>query len=269
MRLLFLSVTILGMMFGSVSKADETGKPILMLGGSYANGKAPFSEGLQSPLFGIAVANGSFLDLGDALIREEKFVINEAEAGATSFERLGCGPTSCGTAFWESYDTQFDRALLRVTDFVNPSLPINADYVVINISNDCLHPGAFSVPFNETTPCSTIELNAIVDRMLALGQRALDNNLTPSFTSYPAYRDLDFPLFQTQFGFSWVISEADYNFLSDSLKFRITSELPDALFLEIWEEFEHIGDGIHPDTDSVEDAAEIILDAIDDDDDDD
>ena len=74
-------------------------QPILVIGASFANGSTPFNDNLEAPLGGIAVGFGSYLSLGDALIRNSTvsgFVINEAQAGATTFDRESCLPEVCG-----------------------------------------------------------------------------------------------------------------------------------------------------------------------------
>jgi len=67
--------------------------PLLLVGASYAEGKTPFNNGI-APLGGVAVGLGSYLSVGQALTRTPLlpgFVINEGQAGATTFARPYCG----------------------------------------------------------------------------------------------------------------------------------------------------------------------------------
>ena len=231
-------------------------KPILLIGATYANSKVPFNAGLVSPLLGLAVKDGSYVDINTSLKRFFQLTINEAQAGASTLQRPSCDASTCYPGYWDSYETQLDRAIQRVKiDRTNPASPLNADYVFISTANDCLHPNAFGIPWNITSPCTLSDFNDLADRYIAIGQKAIDAGLTPIFTKYAAYEDLDFPLFQSNFGFPWVQSEADYNLMRSTLEARITSDLPDAIYLDIWSQFTHIGDGIHPDESSVTNAA--------------
>ena len=261
------SALVLSLLLTTHTYATGVPKPILVIGASYAKGQVPFNQGLTSPLFGNAVQDGSYLDLGRQMAAYGSLffyhiqpIINEAQAGATTFERSGCGPTACDATYWDSYDTQLDRAILRVKNLSDPNKPLNATHVLISMANDCLHPNAFGVPWNSATPCGLAEFNAMADRFIALGQKAIANGLTPIFTKNPAYEDLDLPLFRDKFGFAWVPDEASYYLMRDTLASRITTELPAATYLDVWSSsFNHIGDGIRPDAASVQAAAIAIL----------
>lgn len=235
--------------------------PLLVIGASYAEARTPFSNGV-APLGGIAVGLGSYLSLGNALVRDNKLpghVINEAQAGATTFERPFCAPgaATCGPAGWDSYQTQLERAIARVA--IPPALTaLNAKYVLIGKPNDCLHADAFGVPQSESQPCTTAEIHASIDRLIAVGQYAIARGLTPIYDVAPRYRALDLPLFKTMFGLAWVVSEGDYNLYRTLHRDRIRAELPGALMLDMWKDFVHGGDGIHPTDDSTRAAARVI-----------
>ncbi len=248
---------------GSVQAAkDKTSdRPLLVIGASYSEGKTPFNNGL-APLGGVSVGLGSYLGLGHALTRDERLpghVINEAQAGAGTFARPYCAPgaSTCGPAAWDSYQTQFERALTRVAQ--PPSFnTYNAKYVVVTLANDCLHSDASGIPQNLAQPCTLAQMNATVDRLVALGNFVLSKGITPIFDVYPRYRDLDLPLFRGLFGLNWAIGEADYNTLRDLHRTRLTAELPQAIVLDMWKEFKHAGDGIHPDDATARRAARLI-----------
>jgi hypothetical protein len=235
--------------------------PLLVIGASYSEGKTPFNNGI-APLGGISIGFGSYLSLGHALTRIGElpgFVINEGQGGAGTFARPYCAPgaPSCGPAGWDSYQTQLDKALARVA--LPPTFTrYSAKYVVITTSNDCLHADAFGVPQSQSQPCTPAQMNATVDRLIALGNSALARGVTPIYDVYPRYQDLDLPLFRSLFGLAWVIGEADFNTLRDLTRSRLNAELPGAIVLDMWKDFHHQGDGIHPDYDTVRRAARTI-----------
>mmetsp|Transcript_41340 Transcript_41340/g.104236 ORF Transcript_41340/g.104236 Transcript_41340/m.104236 type:complete len:285 (-) Transcript_41340:122-976(-) len=244
-------------------------KPILVIGASYSNGKVNFNLGLTSPLFGVAIGAGSWLSLGDALVRDRQtdgFVVNEAQAGATTFDRLGCNPgPECGPGMWDSYETQFFRALARVTvpdPEAEAGVSYNADYVVITIANDCLHSDAFGVPQTETTPCTQQEVEEAMDRMIAVGQLAVDRGITPIYTIYPDYANLQLSVTQAAFGLAWIANEQQYNALRDTHRERIAALLPDALLVDAYRRFEASADGLHPTSRTHELAAIEVLRAM-------
>ena len=134
----------------------------------------------------------------------------------------------------------------------------NAEYVEVSMPNDCLHSDAFGVPQSQTTPCSNTQINEAVDRMIAVGQSAISKGLIPIFEVMPKYEDLDLNLFKSLFGLSWVIDESSFQYLRQQMQSRITNELPQAVVLDVWKNFVHIGDGIHPNPKTAKRAANTI-----------
>lgn len=245
---------------------------ILVVGASYEQGGGPFNDALQAPLGGIAVNAGSYLSLGNALARSralDGFIINEAQGGATTFDRLACNPgPDCGPAAWQGLDTQLTKAIARVT-LRNPANPAqilgyNADYVVIGGMNDCLHADAFGVPTTQTQKCSVAELEAVADRLIAAGSRALSLGIKPVYYAMPAYDRMDLPLAASLFGLPWMLSsEVEYSQWRDTIWNHLKAGLPGALFVaDAWNGFSHIGDGLHPSPSSAEKAAQRIAVAI-------
>jgi hypothetical protein len=249
----------------AMAKDKASQLPLLVVGASYAEGKTPFNNGI-APLGGISVGFGSYLSLGQALTRTNPlpgYVINEAQGGAGTFARPYCAPgaPACGPAGWESYQTQFQKALARVAQ--PPSFnTYNARYVVITMSNDCLHADAFGIPQNQSQPCTAAQMNQTVDRLVALGQDAVAHGLTPIYDVMPRYEKLDLPLFRSLFGLAWVIGEADYNQLRQLGRTRIGAEVPKAVVVDMWKDFVHMGDGIHPTPETAKRAARIVADEI-------
>jgi hypothetical protein len=250
---------MLGACFGlaSVAMAQPAPAqlPLIVIGASYGEGATPFNNGV-APLGGIAVSFGSYRSLGAALARQPSLpghVVNEAQAGASTFARLACGPVQCGPAGWDSYETQLSRALARVTNPFTVPATVNAKYVVITMANDCLHSDAAGIPQSQTAPCSNQQLDEVALRLVQLGQSVLNAGLTPIFDVYPSYDALNLPLFRQLFGLVWVIRPDDYNYLR-SRSFHALSALPGAVVLDMWQGFEHRGDGLHP-TDASSDRA--------------
>ncbi|NHZ89043.1 SGNH/GDSL hydrolase family protein [Massilia sp. CCM 8733] len=243
------------------SQPPPSQHPLLLIGASFAEGKTPY-HGADAPLGGVAVGFGNYLSLGQALTRHRKlpgYVINEAQAGAGTFAHPFCAPgaATCGPAGWDSYQTQLDRALSRVA--MPPTFSQHtASYVVVTTANDCLHADAAGVPQSESQPCTLNDMNASVDRLVAVGKFALAKGLTPIFDIPPQYDNLDLPKFQAAFGLAWVIGESDYKQLRTLSSTRLKAELPGAIVLDIWKDYTHIGDGIHPDVASAEKAADVI-----------
>lgn len=256
-----LAATAMQSAMAASSDQKPSSLPLLVIGASYGEGKTPFNNGV-APLGGISVGFGSYLSLGQALTRMPQlpgYVINEAQGGASTFARSYCAPgaSTCGPAAWDSYSTQLQRALARVA--TPPAFTsYNAKYVLIVMPNDCLHADAFGIPQSVAQPCSMAQLNQVADRLIAVGNQARSAGLTPIFDVMPAYRKLNLPLFRDSFGLAWVIGEADYNALRHVTSSRIRSEVPGAIVLDIWRDFEHVGDGIHPTPESARRAAQAI-----------
>ena len=237
-------------------------KPLILIGASYANGNTPLQQDLQGPLFGISVGAGDYVDLGVALTRFGAKVSNEGQAGATTFSRITCNPV-CGTATWDSYSTQLQRALRRVTVFdANGPAGYNADYVIISLSNDCLHSDSFGIEQALTSPCSLTEQNVALDRLIAVGQEVLDLGMTPVFSRYPSADDLDLITFAQLSGLPWAMTNEQYDAFGELYASRISQELPDAILVNAWEHFTHRGDGVHPDDATAMRAAYHFLRAI-------
>lgn len=259
-----LSLAVMSLSLHAMAHAQQvkpSSLPLLLVGASYADAKTPYNQP-QAPLGGIAVGFGSYLSLGAALTRNPDlpgYVINEGQAGGTTFARLDClpGATTCGPAKWDSYLTQLQHALTRVG--LPPNFTqYNAKYVVILTPNDCLHSDAFGTPQAQNQPCTPAQLNQVADRLIEVGAYALSKGITPIYDIYPAYNKLDLNLFRTLYGLNWVIGQPDFHTLRHLTRTRIHAELPAAIQLDIWQDFVHMGDGIHPTPETARKAAKII-----------
>jgi len=94
--------------------------------------------------------------------------------------------------------------------------------------------------------------------MLAVGQQAIDAGLVPIFDLLLTYENMELPLAAAAFGMYWIADEANYNTMRDLQHSRLISELPGAVVLDIWADFEHKGDGLHPNDITSRKAAAII-----------
>ncbi|RLT97011.1 SGNH/GDSL hydrolase family protein [Ketobacter sp.] len=259
-------VLLIAALFASTTYAFQHAlvpdKPLILIGASYANGNTPLQQDLQGPLQGISVGAGDYVDLGMALTRFGAKVRNEGQGGATTFSRVTCNPV-CGTATWDSYSTQLQRALRRVTLFdANGPAGYNADYVIISLSNDCLHSDSFGIDQALTSPCSLAEQHASLDRLIAVGQEVLDLGMKPVYARFASAEDLDLPLFAQLSGLSWAMTNEQYDAFGELYAARIRQELPGAILVNAWGHFTHGGDGIHPDEATAMRAAFHFLRAI-------
>lgn len=226
---------------GSGHQPDPFEKSVLMIGASLNNGDTP----IDGVLGGIKVGLGSYHDLGTtlahALILTEGrgYVVNEAEAGATTFARADRG--------WSSYLEQFDRAKQRVGYYLTGQA--NAEYVYIGISNDCLHSGNAEVDLIQPAPCTADEIDATVARLVEVGQAVIDDGMTPVYPQYPAFESIDLIAMGQASGFVWTIDQGSYDYLAESYVSAV-SELPGVVITNPWRGMSTI-DGIHPDADSA------------------
>ncbi|MDK2593788.1 hypothetical protein [Pseudoalteromonas obscura] len=242
-------------------KSEEA--PLLLIGASFANAKMPYFDNLQAPLNGIAINSGRYLSLGNALIREPRLsghLINEGQAGATTFDRLTCFPgPECVGPGWEGYEKQFTKALSRVTSF---SGEISARYIVIVRGNDCNHPDAFGIPMSETSECTLEQMHTYIDTFVNVANRALAAGITPIFSKAPDYDAIDWETLRQRFNWPWIISKDNYDTFSELRLNRLKNEVPDAIFLDIWRGFEPMDDGLHPNRKTMQRAAKRIAKAI-------
>lgn len=252
---------IFSTLFIQSSHSDIPSKPVILaIGASLINGKIPFNNGMESPLFGASTNKGDFLDLSGALYWYQQIVINEAQAGATTFKRPGCNP-ECGSGYWESYETQLSRAMARVFDPVSGNY--GAKYVIIGISNDCLHADSFGIPMSQAVQCDTAELNTVIDELVNVGQIAMSAGIKPIYNNYPDYKDWDMSLL-SNLGIPWGISKSNFNYLKTEMKKRLNNEVPGSILLDTWNvEYARIpGDPVHPDKSTSLRGALKVIEAI-------
>lgn len=266
LKILFLlsyAIMCLNLLFSEVvSNDNDEDKPLIMaIGASFVEPKIPFNVGMTTPFFGGCINSCDMLGLADALKWQQYLVVSEAQGGATTFERNGCNP-ECIEGHWDSYETQLFRALARVYDQSSDTL--QSKYLIVGIPNDCIHPDAFGVPINKARKCTTEDLDAVISRLISIGQIALDVGVVPLFSNYPDYASWDMDLLTEVYNLPWGIPENDFNYLKGQLKSRLISELPGAVLVDTWGEgFERIpGDPLHPNKETSLRAVDKILNAI-------
>ena len=156
--------------------------------------------------------------------------------------------------------TQAQRTIMRAFDFGTGGY--NMDYMIIGTGNDCLHSDAFGIPQYLTQRCTSVEINQTVDNMIEVGEMLISVGITPVYSVYPKWDDIQLSNLETGFGLMWTITESNYNLLRDTHSQRIAAELPSALLVDTWEEYSTIGDGIHPDETTTFRSAGKLLDAM-------
>lgn len=239
--------------------------PVLFIGSSYEKGTTAIDAESIGALGGAAVGAGSYLSLGDALIKDTLpgiggLTINEAAVGSTTFDRVSCFALTClSGGKMLGYFNQYQRTLLRVAlrDPLNPVSIVgyNAKYLFIGVPNDCIHSDAFGIPQARTTPCTSVEINASVDKVIEVAKDALSRGITPIIPIHPEYVKLNLSLVQRGLGLVWVANDYQYNEMRTIYKNRVTAELPKALVVNLWADLVHRGDGIHPNLTTIKRAA--------------
>ncbi|KZN34332.1 hypothetical protein N480_22270 [Pseudoalteromonas luteoviolacea S2607] len=261
-KLLFM-LTALGTAAPTLANDKSEEAPLLLIGASFANATMPYFDNLQAPLGGIAINGGRYLSLGNALIRERRLsghLINEGQAGATTFDRLTCFPgPECVGPGWEGYEKQLTKALSRVKTAQGN---YTAKYIVIIRGNDCNHPDAFGIPMAETSECSIEQMHQYTDTFVSVAKRALAAGVTPIFSSPPKYENIDWETLRQRFNWPWIVSKDNYEQFADIRLSRLQQEVPEALFLNIWKGFTPMDDGLHPDRKTMQRAAKRIAKAI-------
>ncbi len=256
--------------YGIESANPSNTTALLMIGASYESGKTRIDDDKFASLNGMAVGYGDYLALGDAYIREKMsngLVVNEANVGNTTFNRPTCLYDSClpgGDMF--GYNEQFERALLRVAIY-NPEDPTvingyNAKFLFIGIPNDCIHSDALGVPQKEARPCDIDKVNETVNGVVKVANKASDLGITPIIALHPEYHAIDLPLVKKALNLEWVANESEYNLLRNEYSKRVKTEVRNVIVLELWENFKHRGDGIHPSRQTVMKAAKKLAETI-------
>lgn len=239
-------------------------KPIILIGASFINGKTRVDDTGHSLYNGFAVSSGSYFSLGNALIRENLLnglVINEANVGSTTFSRYSCSHHECSeNGIILGYERQLTIALMRV--FVPNKDIYNADYLIIGLPNDCIHSDSFGIPQIKTKQCTVIDMQRSISSIINISKKARQLGLDVIIPIPPLYNDLDLSIVKYNLNMLWVINEYNYNKYRSLYIKEINDNVPGDVLLNIWKDFNHIGDGIHPDRKTVLQASKHIANYI-------
>lgn len=211
-----------------------------LVGASFGSCQAP----VDSPLLGVGLAGCSFEGLDIALARNRfleahNFTVQSAAAGgAYSYDVPGTG--------WQGYASQYASIYTR------SAWPFDGEnrlrYVVVSIANDCLH----------SVPCSLSDIdNTLIQNVIALADLADSQGVSVIVNGYPSWSDLDLLRAAQIYGLTWTIAEADYELLSTRHR-QVLSAHPNVLYLSVWNDNFVSIDGLHPNKDSVTNAARRI-----------
>ena len=241
-------------------------KPILMIGSSYINSKTRIDDNGIASLVGLSVGSGSYYSLGDALLRNRRLnglIVNEGNVGATTFDRFSCLNDYClSGGKLLGYQSQFENVLKRVAIYEpNNSIPIayNAKYIIIGVSNDCIHSDAFGIPQSDTKMCSNQDIDESINKIIDVANNSLEVGIIPLISILPKYSNLDLKLLKQGLNLNWVIDKKTYKKYRKKLIFKIKNELGKKYILNIWNNFSHRGDGIHPNRKTVEHASKQVV----------
>ncbi len=222
-----------------------------LIGASYVDPNAPDDSALAQAGIG-AFSGGSYKGIRhqltqNHLIKRMGFVIqSRAQGGANSFDIPEQG--------FKGYESQLDGLLNSTFWFDGQS---RLEYLVMDISNDCLHAGGTT----DGLPCTTETMTTYVNRLKAVVERAQASGLTVIVDSFAKWETLDMPLTGSVFGLPWVIDEASYQELS-TMHRDVLSAIPNVIYLDIWGDNMKTIDGLHPVHKDTKRAAKIIARAI-------
>jgi len=223
---------LLLLLFPAVCYAFEpvfsNGPVIGTVGASYTEAKSP--EG--SPLLGGSLNNGDFFDLNDALTCEGFTIKTEAQGGAFSYDFAG----------WRGIQGQVDRVLEY-----NPLWPDRLRIVHFSLLNDCLH----------SVPCTEEDMDLVTQRVYDAAFTAHEAGKDVVINAYPEWESLHLAEATALYGIPYSISESDYRILQAKQKAKFEN-VEWIHFIYPWAKASEFPDGLHPGSDDMKKAADII-----------
>jgi hypothetical protein len=115
--------------------------------------------------------------------------------GATTFDRFSCVNDYClSGGKLLGYESQFKNVLKRVAIYEpnNPTpISYNAKYIIIGVSNDCIHSDAFGIPQSDTKMCTNQDIDESISHIIDVANNSLEIGITPLISIPPKYRNLD------------------------------------------------------------------------------
>jgi len=186
----------------------------------------------DSPFGGMAVAGGSYLALGHALIQENFRVQIVAQAGAYSYDVPGTG--------WLGYQSQYEKAVLQ-SNWIDGVNSLSA--VVIDPMNDCLH----------SIICSEADIDSYIQNALNVALMARDSGRCVIVNAPMAWEDIDLPRGVAPYGITITPSEEEYAMVTN--KHREVFEAVEGINYVYSYEGMTSFDGLHWDSKSVKKGA--------------
>ncbi len=222
-----------------------------LIGASLVDPNAPDDSALAQAGIG-AYIGGSYKGLRyqltrNHLINNMGFVVqSRAQGGGNSFDIPEQG--------FKGYDSQLDGLLNATFWFDGQS---RLEYIVMDISNDCLHTGGTT----DGQPCTPETMTNYVNRLKGVVERAQASGITVIVDGYSHWETIDMELAGNVFSLPWVINETDYRELSRLHK-EVLSAIPGVIYLDIWGTHMKTIDGLHPIHKDTKRAASVIARAI-------
>lgn len=228
------------------SVTPDIDNPVVgLIGASFVDPLTPYPNA-----GGLTCLNGcSYRGLSDHLIgtviREKKGIAYQSAAQA--------GAISAGTSDYYSVLGQATKLYEHHANWNGDSSRLKA--VVFDIFNDCLH--------NLYGPLCTE--HDIKDGVVANVKEAVDylqaRGVKVYLNKYVAYEDLDLPAMQAAFsnlipGFT-AASPEQYDLLKTTYEAEL-SAIDGVSLLDTWKNFNHVGDGLHPDHKTKRKAAKYV-----------
>lgn len=249
----FISILLF---FNSFSlSADEVVWPdnptIGLIGASYIEANAPDESALAEAGIG-AYIGGSYKGIKYQLIQNRLInamgfmVQSRAQGGANSFDIPEQG--------FKGYDSQLNGLLNATYWFDGKS---RLEYLVMDISNDCLHAGGTT----DGQPCSIDTMTEYIQRLKSVVERAQAAGLTVIVDGFARWETLDMERVRQIFYLPWVIDETSYRQLA-AMHREVLSAIPGLIYLDIWSASMQTIDGLHPSHKDTKRAARKIAHAI-------
>lgn len=234
--------------FASTDITPDVNNPVVgLMGASFVDPEAsPFN------LVGLTSLNGSsYRGLADHLKARS---INNPR-GIVYREVAEGGSTTNGQNGFLSLFQQAERLVTHTTNWPDG---IRLKVAVITQFNDCLHTIAGLCDEQDVLAGPVQNVIDTVNYLQANGVKVFVTNLVD-------YEDLDLPLVEATFapiipGFI-VATEEQYRLYTDTFEAEV-SALPGVTMIDVWKNFNDIGDGLHPDHKSRQKASKILHRAI-------
>ncbi|WDD99431.1 hypothetical protein [Thalassomonas actiniarum] len=245
-----LTATLLASLttFSAFSKDNiivDVNNPVVgLIGASYVDPEASINNTV-----GLTSLNGSsYRGIADYL---KATTITKAK-GLVYRENAEGGATSGGANGFKSMLQQAQELVEHTTQWADGT---HMKAAVIFSFNDCKHTLAGLCPSQSDV------ISASINNTLDTINYLQSNNVKVFIVRAPSYDDLDFPLTEQIFsdvipGFA-MVDEQGYQLIQDTFQ-EYVHNLDGVTVIDAWQEFDHMGDGLHPDHKTKRKAAKVI-----------